>query len=77
MKRTGSFKLNGKPNDLFDRILNDPVFGLTEEELKAVSDPIRFTGMAVQQTDRFLSEYVKPVLDQNQDSLGQEAVVSV
>ena len=42
-----------------------------------MSDPIRFTGMAVQQTERFLSEYVKPVLDQNQDSLGQEAVVSV
>ena len=70
-------KLNGRPNDLFDRILNDPIFSLTEEELKAVSDPIRFTGMAVQQTERFLIEYVKPVLEQNQDSLGQEAVVSV
>ncbi len=70
-------KLNGKPNDLFDRILNDPIFGLTEEELRTVSDPIRFTGMAVQQTEAFLREYVKPVLEQNQDSLGQEAVVSV
>ena len=70
-------KLNGKPNDLFYRILNDPVFGLTEAELNAVSDPIRFTGMAVQQTERFLRDYIKPVLDQNQDSLGQEAVVSV
>ena len=70
-------KLNGRPNDLFDRILNDPIFDLTEEELKTVSDPIRFTGMAVQQTESFLSEYVKPVLDQNQDSLGREAVVSV
>jgi adenylosuccinate lyase len=70
-------KLNGKPNDLFDRILNDPIFGLAEEELRTVSDPIRFTGMAVQQTEAFLREYVKPVLEQNQDSLGQEAVVSV
>lgn len=70
-------KLNGKPNDLFDRILNDSIFGLTEEELRTVSDPIRFTGMAVQQTEAFLREYVKPVLEQNQDSLGQEAVVSV
>ena len=70
-------KLNGKPNDLFERILNDPIFGLTEDELKIVSDPIRFTGMAVQQTEHFLSEYVKPVLEQNQSSLGQEAVVSV
>ena len=70
-------KLNGKPNDLFDRILADPVFGLTAEELKTVSDPLKFTGMAVRQTEVFLSEHVKPVLEQYQDSLGREAVVSV
>ncbi len=70
-------KLNGKPNDLFDRILADPVFGLTSEELEAVSDPMKFTGMALQQTETFLREQVKPVLEQYADCLGQEAVVSV
>ncbi len=70
-------KLNGKPNDLFDRILADPVFGLTKEELEAVSDPMKFTGMALQQTETFLREQVRPVLEQYADCLGQEAVVSV
>jgi adenylosuccinate lyase len=70
-------KLNGKPNDLFDRILADPVFDLTKEELEAVSDPMKFTGMALQQTETFLREQVRPVLDQYADCLGQEAVVSV
>ena len=70
-------KLNGKPNDLFDRILADPVFDLTKEELEAVIDPTKFTGMAVQQTETFLREQVRPVLDQYADCLGQEAVVSV
>ncbi len=70
-------KLNGKPNDLFDRILADPVFSLTKEELEAVSDPMKFTGMALQQTETFLREQVRPVLDQYADCLGQEAVVSV
>ena len=70
-------KLNGKPNDLFERILKDPVFGLTEEELKAVSDPMKFTGMAVQQTETFLRDQVQPILKQYADCLGQEAVVSV
>ncbi len=70
-------KLGGKANDLFDRILADPVFGLTEEELHAVSDPLKFTGMAVEQTETFLREHVKPVLETYQESLGQEAVVTV
>ena len=70
-------KLNGKPNDLFERILADPVFSLTREELEAVSDPMKFTGMALQQTETFLAEQVRPILDQYADCLGQEAVVSV
>ena len=70
-------KQNGKPNDLFERILNDPVFGLTEEELRTVSDPMKFTGMAVQQTETFLKEYVQPVLERYRGSLGREGVVTV
>ena len=70
-------KLCGKQNDLFDRILADPVFGLTEEELHTVSDPLKFTGMAVEQTETFLREHVRPVLETYRESLGQEAVVTV
>ena len=70
-------KQNGRSNDLFERILNDPVFDLTEEELKAVRDPIRFTGMAVQQTEAFLQQQAAPILAQYADDLGLKGIVTV
>ena len=68
MQVTGSFKYRGAMNK---------ILSLTKEELEAVSDPMKFTGMALQQTETFLREQVRPILDQYADCLGQEAVVSV
>ena len=70
-------KLSGAKNDLLDRILADPVFGLTAEELAPLVDPAKFTGMAVSQTDTFLCTQAAPVLEKYRDLLGCEASVSV
>ena len=70
-------KLTGAKNDLLERIAADETFGLSEEELHAVIDPTKFTGMAVQQTETFLREQVQPVLDENRALLGTEATVTV
>ncbi|MCI6359856.1 MAG: adenylosuccinate lyase [Clostridiales bacterium] len=70
-------KLSGATNDLLDRILADPVFGLTAEELAPLVDPAKFTGMAVSQTDTFLRTQAAPVLEKYRDLLGCEASVSV
>ncbi|MGM9670496.1 MAG: adenylosuccinate lyase [Oscillospiraceae bacterium] len=70
-------KLSGAKNDLLDRILADPVFGLTAEELARLVDPAKFTGMAVSQTDTFLRTQAAPVLEKYRDLLGCEASVSV
>lgn len=70
-------KLSGAKNDLLDRVLTDPVFGLTEEELAPLIDPKKFTGMAVHQTERFLAQQAAPVLEKYQDLLGCEASVTV
>ncbi len=70
-------KLSGAKNDLLDRILADPVFGLTAEELAPLVDPAKFTGMAVSQTDTFLRTQAAPVLEKYRDLLGCEASVSV
>ena len=70
-------KLTGAKNDLLARIAADEAFGLTEEELQAVIDPAKFTGMAVQQTESFLREHVQPVLDRHSELLGTEDSVNV
>ncbi len=70
-------KLNGSDNDLLDRILADERFGLTKEELDGIVDVRRFIGCAVEQTEIFLSENVRPVLDANKELLGAEAVINV
>lgn len=70
-------KLNGAKNDLLDRILADPVFGVTAEEIAPLIDPAKFTGMAVSQTETFLHTQAAPVLAQYQDLLGCEASVTV
>ena len=70
-------KLNGGSNDLLERILADPIFGLTRDELDKLVDPHAFTGMAVHQTETFLREQVAPVLNKYTTLLGCEASVNV
>ena len=70
-------KLNGGRNDLLERILADPIFGLTRAELQKLVDPHAFTGMAVHQTETFLREQVTPVLNKYTTLLGCDASVNV
>ena len=74
---TRQIKLNGARNDLFDRILNDPVFGLTREDLEEICDVNKFTGLAEKQTEDFLENNVRPVLERYADLLGISAEVRV
>ncbi|MDR0906028.1 MAG: adenylosuccinate lyase, partial [Oscillospiraceae bacterium] len=47
-------KERGLPNDLISRIAADPLFGLTEEEIRAELDASRFIGRAPEQVTEFL-----------------------
>jgi adenylosuccinate lyase len=64
----------GGPNDLLDRIADDPVIGLTPAEIAAASDPARFIGRAPEQVDEFLAAEIDPILAENPDALGAAAV---
>ncbi len=57
----------GKPNDLVERIANDPIFGLTKEEIMQALNPDHLCGRAPHQVDDFMAEYVNPVLERYQD----------
>ena len=65
-------KVYGKNNNLCELILNDPLFMVTKEELDAVLRPESYTGRSSQQVDEFLNEFIKPVLDDNKDVLGEK-----
>lgn len=66
-------KSEGKPNDLLQRIANDPVFGLSIEELNAIMVPSNFVGRAPQQTEEYITQYVQPILEENRILLGAES----
>lgn len=70
-------KLYGKTNDLLDRIKEDELFDLTEGELASLTDPATFTGMAQAQTENFIENYMKPVLNANKDLPHYQAIVRV
>lgn len=55
-------KVEGKENDLVDRIAKDPSFRITKEEILAVLKPELYVGCAPMQVDEFLKEVVAPAL---------------
>src|ERR1051326_8430187 len=49
-------------NDLFERIAGDPLFGIDRETIESLARPEDYTGLAKQQTERFLIEDVDPII---------------
>ena len=70
-------KVEGKPNDLVERIAADPMFSLTLDEIKAQLKPENFIGRAPQQVTEFIEGDVKPVLEKYKDLLGLEVEIKV
>jgi adenylosuccinate lyase len=56
-------KEEGERADLLERISNDPLFGMSMDELQELVDPLRFVGRAPEQVDHFIDEWVDPVLE--------------
>lgn len=62
MRAGAEVKEKGLKNDLCERIVADPIFGTTEEELSAKLDPANYIGRCIEQVNEFLSECVAPVV---------------
>ena len=67
----------GGENDLPERIANDPAFKITKEEIEALLIPENYVGRAPEQTEEFLAEFIKPLLEKNKELLGEKAELSV
>ena len=68
-------KEEGKQNDLIERIVSDPAFNLTDDEIQKILKPENFIGRASYQVSEFIDEYVNPVLNDNEMSSEVELTV--
>ncbi len=62
-------KLEGGENDLIRRIAEDPLFNVTEEEIRTVLDPSLYIGRSVSQTEEFNRDVVTPILERYPDAV--------
>jgi adenylosuccinate lyase len=60
-------------DDLFDRIAGDPLFGIDRATIETMARPDDYTGLARQQTERFLVEEVDPILAVEREQISAEA----
>lgn len=70
-------KGEGGENNLLALLCADPRFGLTPDALRDILDVRKFIGCAPEQTERFLTDYVRPLLEENRDLLGVSAQINV
>ena len=77
MEAGKNVKVEGKDNNLLELIAADPAFNLTLEELQKTMDPAKYVGRAKEQTDAFLANVVRPVLDEHRELLGVKAEINV
>ena len=77
MEAGKTVKVEGKDNNLLELIATDPAFNLTLEELQKSMDPAKYTGRAKEQTERFVSQVVQPILDSHKEMLGIKAEINV
>lgn len=76
-KAAAKVKLEGGDNDLLESLLGDERFGLTEESLKEVLNVNKFVGCAPLQTEEFVNNYAKPIVEENKSLLGGEEQIRV
>lgn len=67
-----AMKSGARTNDLFDRIAADALLGIDRASIEAVARPEDYTGLAKQQTERFLGEEVDPILARERSEIRSE-----
>jgi adenylosuccinate lyase len=66
MEAVKGMKMEGKRNDLLDRIVCDPVFNLARQDVDRILDVSAFVGRAPQQTEEFIRDVVDPLLERSE-----------
>ena len=67
MEASKQVKMEGKANDLMERLQNDSSLKMDKSELGKIMDPVNFIGFAPVQTEEFIRHEVQPVLERYSD----------
>ncbi len=70
-------KMEGKQNDLLERICADPAFDIGLDEINSLLNPADYTGMASSQTKKFILENVNPILARYEDKISEKSEISL
>ncbi|MEG0189154.1 MAG: adenylosuccinate lyase, partial [Algoriella sp.] len=77
MEAARQVKMEGKTNDLIERIIADDNVKIDKEKLVELLDPKNFTGFASEQTEEFLKDLVDPIIEENKALLGAHTDLKV
>ncbi len=77
MEAAKMVKIEGKENDLIERIINDDFFNMTKEEILSLIDSKKFIGRAPGQVEDFIEKQIRPILEENKELLGEEVEINV
>lgn len=68
-------KVEGKPNDLIDRIAADEAFGVTREQIESSLDPKKYIGRSVSQVEEFVKNVLDPILSRYTETVTSDLKV--
>lgn len=77
MEASKVVKENGGENDLIERICNDKSFGLNIQDMDKILIPNNFVGRAPKQTEDYINNHIKPILEKNNELLGLQVKIEV
>ncbi len=77
MEASKKVKMEGKENDLIERIMNDGSLKMDKSKIMEVLDPKNFIGFAPVQTEEFIKNEAQPILEKYAGEIGLEADLKV
>lgn len=77
MEAGKNVKEKGMDNNLLELIAADPAFNLSPEELQKAMDPARYVGRAREQTEAYLAQVIRPLLEDHKELLGMKSEIKV
>lgn len=77
MEASKKVKMEGKDNDLIERIMKDSSLKMDKSKIAQVLEPKNFIGFAPIQTEEFIDHEVKPILSKYADLIGAQPDLKV
>ncbi len=77
MEASKKVKMEGKENDLIERLMNDTSLKMDKSKISEVMDPKNFIGFAPVQTEEFIANEAQLIIDKYSDLIGLEADLKV